>query len=144
NAIASLSEDKRTAAQADKIRDYFLEHALPASLAQARTRLANAQTSRDSFYQSLPTVMVMEEMPTPRETHILIRGMYDKPGDVVTPKLPAVLATSTNAFPPNRLGLAQWLVDPSNPLTARVTVNHFWQMYFGTGIVRTAEDFGSQ
>jgi len=144
NAIAALSEDKRTAAQADKIRDYFLEHALPASLAQARTRLAKAQTSRDSFYQSLPTVMVMEEMPAPRQTHILIRGMYDRPGDVVTPALPAALASSTSAYPPNRLGLARWLVDPANPLTARVTVNRFWQMYFGVGIVKTAEDFGSQ
>jgi hypothetical protein len=143
-AIAGLPEDKRTPAQADKIRDYFLEHALPANLAAARTRLTDAQTKRDSFYQSLPTVMVMEEMPTPRETHLLIRGMYDRPGDVVTPMLPAALASSPTAYPPNRLGLARWLVDPSNPLMARVTVNRFWQMYFGVGIVKTAEDFGSQ
>ncbi len=132
------------AAQADKIRDYFLEHALPANLAEARTRLTDAQAKRDSFYQSLPTVMVMEEMPTPRETHLLIRGMYDRPGEVVTPMLPAALASSPTAYPPNRLGLARWLVDPSNPLMARVTVNRFWQMYFGAGIVKTAEDFGSQ
>ncbi len=143
-AIAALPEDKRTAAQSDKIRDYFLEHALPAPIAAARTRLSEARAQRDGFYQSLPTVMVMEEMPTPRETHLLIRGMYDKPGEVVTPALPAALTASPNAFAPNRLGLARWLVDPSNPLTARVTVNRFWQMYFGTGIVKTAEDFGSQ
>ena len=143
-AIAALPEDKRTAAQADKIRDYFLEHALPANIAEARTRLVDAQTKRDEFYQSLPTVMVMEEMPVPRETHLLIRGMYDKPGEVVMPMLPSVLMASPNAYPPNRLGLAQWLVDPSNPLMARVTVNRFWQMYFGTGIVKTTEDFGSQ
>jgi Protein of unknown function (DUF1553)/Protein of unknown function (DUF1549)/Concanavalin A-like lectin/glucanases superfamily/Planctomycete cytochrome C len=144
NAIAALPEDKRTLAQSDKIRDYFLEHTLPPALAQARTRLANAETTRDAFYQSLPTSMVMEEMPTPRETHVLIRGMYDRPGEVVTPALPAVLASSPTAYLPNRLGLARWLVDPSNPLTARVTVNRFWQMYFGVGIVKTAEDFGSQ
>jgi hypothetical protein len=143
-AIAALSEDARTAAQADKIRDYFLEHALPANLAQARTRLTTAQAQRDAFYQSLPTVMVMEEMPVARETHVLIRGMYDKPGDVVTPMVPAVLVSSPTAYPPNRLGLARWLVDSANPLTARVTVNRFWQMYFSTGIVRTTEDFGSQ
>jgi hypothetical protein len=88
--------------------------------------------------------MVMEEMAAPRETHLLIRGMYDRPGDVVTPMLPAALASSSNAYPPNRLGLARWLVDPSNPMTARVTANRFWQMYFGTGIVKTTEDFGSQ
>jgi Protein of unknown function (DUF1553)/Concanavalin A-like lectin/glucanases superfamily len=143
-AIAAQAEDKRTPAHVNKIRDYFLEHALPSNIAEARTRLMDAQAKRDAFYQSLPTVMVMEEMPTPRETHVLIRGMYDKPGDVVTPKLPAVLSATPESYPPNRLGLAQWLVDPSNPLMARVTVNRFWQMYFGTGIVRTAEDFGSQ
>jgi hypothetical protein len=142
--IAAMPEDKRSAAQADKIRDYFLEHALPVNLAEARNHLADAQAKRDTFYQSLPTVMVMEEMPTPRETHLLIRGMYDRPGEVVTPKLPAALTSSPTAFPPNRLGLARWLVDSSNPLMARVTVNRFWQMYFSTGIVKTAEDFGSQ
>jgi len=142
--IAAMPEEKRSAAQADKIRDYFLEHALPANLAEARNHLADAQTKRDTFYRSLPTVMVMEEMPTPRETHLLIRGMYDRPGDVVTPGVPAALASSPTAFPPNRLGLARWLVDPANPLMARVTVNRFWQMYFSTGIVKTAEDFGSQ
>jgi hypothetical protein len=142
--IAAIPEDTRSAAQADKIRDYFLEHALPANLTEARNHLADAQTKRDAFYQSLATVMVMEEMPTPRETHLLIRGMYDRPGEVVTPKLPAALTSSPTAFPPNRLGLARWLVDPSNPLMARVTVNRFWQMYFSTGIVKTAEDFGSQ
>src|SRR5438132_6751235 len=83
-------------------------------------------------------------MPTPRETHVLIRGAYDRPGEKVTPALPAVLASSPMTDPANRLGLARWLVDPSNPLMARVTVNRFWQMYFGTGIVKTAEDFGSQ
>jgi hypothetical protein len=143
-AIAARSEDARTAAQANKIRDYFLEHALPANLAQARTRLTTAQAQRDAFYQSLPTVMVMEDMPAPRETHVLLRGLYDKPGEVVMPTVPAVLMSSPTAYPPNRLGLARWLVDSSNPLTARVTVNRFWQMYFSTGIVRTTEDFGSQ
>jgi hypothetical protein len=143
-AIAALAEDKRTPPQADKIRDYFLEHALPPNIAEARANLMEAQARRDAFYQSLPTVMVMEEMPTPRETRVLIRGMYDKPGEVVTPMLPAALVSSPNRYPPNRLGLARWLVDPSNPLMARVTVNRFWQMYFGTGIVKTAEDFGSQ
>lgn len=143
-AIAALPEDKRTPAQSDKIRDYFLEHALPANLAEARARLTDAQAKRDSFFQSLPTVMVMEEMPIPRKTNVLVRGMYDRPGEVVQPMLPAALAPSPAAYPPNRLGLARWLVDPANPLMARVTVNRFWQMYFGVGIVKTTEDFGSQ
>jgi hypothetical protein len=106
--------------------------------------LTSAQAKREAFYQGLPTVMVMEEMPAPRETRLLIRGMYDKPGEVVTPMLPAVLVSSPDAYPPNRLGLARWLVDPANPLMARVTVNRFWQTYFSVGIVKTTEDFGSQ
>ncbi len=141
--IAGLAEDKRTSAQVAKIRDYFLEHALPANIRDARTQVMEAQEERDTYYRSLPTVMVMEEMPTPRESHVLIRGQYDKPGDKVTPMLPAALA-SPMAYPPNRLGLARWLANPANPLMARVTVNRFWQMYFGAGIVKTAEDFGAQ
>src|SRR5262249_3700706 len=108
-AIAAIPDDRRTTAQADKIRAYILAHALPDHLAQARTRLTNAQAKRDAFYQSLPTVMVMEEMPAPRETHVLIRGMYDKPGEVVKPMLPAVLVSSPTTYAPNRLGLARWL-----------------------------------
>jgi hypothetical protein len=88
--------------------------------------------------------MVMEEMAKARETHVLIRGSYDRPGDRVDPGLPAILPPMPKQFPNNRLGLARWVVDPSNPLTARVVVNRFWQMYFGAGLVRTAENFGSQ
>ena len=122
---------------------------LPRARAAGQSRRSAEPAGRGTggtrhLLQSLPTVMVMEEMPTPRETHLLIRGMYDRPGEVVTPELPAALTSSPTAYPPNRLGLARWLVDPSNPLMARVTVNRFWQMYFGAGIVRTAEDFGSQ
>src|SRR6478736_5333707 len=88
--------------------------------------------------------MVMAENPTPKETHLLIRGAYDKPGETVQPGVPAVLPSLPTGAPNSRLGLAKWLIDPANPLTARVTVNRFWQMYFGTGIVKTAEDFGTQ
>ena len=88
--------------------------------------------------------MVMRENPVPRETHILLRGAYDHPGEAVLPGVPAVLPPMPEGVPRNRLGLAQWIVDPGNPLTARVAVNRFWQMYFGTGLVKTVEDFGSQ
>ena len=142
--IAALAEKSRTQAQAEKIRDYFLEHALPAPIKDTRKRLSDAQAKRDEYYDSLPTVMVMEEMPNPRESHVLVRGAYDAPGERVTPTLPEFLAASTADYPSNRLGLARWLVAPSNPLLARVTVNRFWQMLFGTGIVKTVEDFGSQ
>ena len=76
--------------------------------------------------------------------HILFRGMYDQPKDQVSPATPAVLPPMPDSFPRNRLGLAKWLMHDSNPLTARVTVNRFWQEIFGTGLVGTAGDFGSQ
>jgi hypothetical protein len=90
--------------------------------------------------------MVMEEMAKPRESHLLVRGSYDRPGEVVKPVLPSAITTpdENSRFESNRLGLAKWLVSPSHPLLARVTVNRFWQMYFGTGLVKTVEDFGSQ
>jgi hypothetical protein len=88
--------------------------------------------------------MVMAERDTPRETHILKRGAYDAPAGVVTPGTPGFLPPLRPEWPRNRLGLARWLVDRSNPLTARVTVNRFWQMMFGIGLVKTVEDFGSQ
>ena len=76
--------------------------------------------------------------------HILHRGQYDQPRQEVQPNVPTALPPMPASFPRNRLGLAQWLVDPSNPLTARVTVNRFWQELFGTGLVKSSEDFGSQ
>ena len=95
--------------------------------------------------RSLPTAMVMEELPEPRATHVLTRGNYDAPGERVEPGVPeALLAPWPKDAPRNRLGLAQWLTQPSHPLTARVVVNSFWAQLFGTGLVKTLEDFGSQ
>ena len=91
-----------------------------------------------------PKVMVMEDMPKPRETFLLIRGSYEKPGEKLGAAVPASLATALPEPPRNRLGLARWLTARSNPLTARVTVNRAWQMFFGIGLVKTAEDFGVQ
>ena len=88
--------------------------------------------------------MIMAEMKKPRETFVLGRGQYDNPKEKVTAGVPSFLPPMAPGLPMNRLGLAKWVVDPGNPLTARVAVNHFWQEYFGTGIVKTSEDFGSQ
>lgn len=94
--------------------------------------------------QPIPKVMVMQEMETPRESFILARGAYDAPLEKVLPEPPASVLAFPETLPRNRLGLAQWLTDPGNPLTARVMVNRLWQLMFGRGIVATAEDFGSQ
>jgi len=90
------------------------------------------------------TLVMQEHAGTKPVAHILYRGLYDQPRDEVEPKVPAILPRMSDSLPRDRLGLAKWLVDPANPLTARVTVNRFWQEVFGTGIVKTAEDFGSQ
>jgi len=87
--------------------------------------------------------MVMQEGPV-RQAHILKRGAYDAPGDPVSAGVPRFLPQFKSDWPMNRLGLARWLVDRDNPLTARVTVNRYWQMLFGVGLVKTTEDFGSQ
>ncbi|MEZ5365930.1 MAG: DUF1553 domain-containing protein [Bryobacterales bacterium] len=99
---------------------------------------------REKLVASFPTVMVMGEREEPRVTHVLKRGVYDAPGDVVEPGVPAALGSLPAGSPKNRLALGRWLVDRKNPLTARVAVNRYWQMLFGTGIVSTVEDFGSQ
>jgi len=87
----------------------------------------------------------MREQTDPRPTFILRRGQYNAPTDPVTPGVPAALFPDfSETIPPNRLGLARWLTHPKHPLTARVVVNRFWQSLFGTGLVKTVEDFGFQ
>jgi len=107
---------------------------------------AKSQGALDALNKSIVTTMVMEDMDTPRDTYRLIRGVYDKPdkSEKLYPAVPAALGVMDKSLPKNRLGFARWLVDPKHPLTARVRVNHYWQMYFGRGIVKTSEDFGIQ
>jgi hypothetical protein len=99
---------------------------------------------RDDQHRSLPRVMVMEDMAKPRKTFMLTKGVYNQPTEEVTSDTPAIFSPLPADAPKNRLALATWLVDPSHPLAARVTVNRYWQMFFGTGLVKTTEDFGSQ
>ena len=106
--------------------------------------LLDLREERQRMIDSFPTVMVMQDSASARETHLLVRGAYDRPGEKVEPGVPGVLPPLPAGAPNNRLGLAQWLVDRGNPLTARVAVNRFWQNYFGAGLVKTVEDFGSQ
>ncbi|HET6882243.1 MAG TPA: PSD1 and planctomycete cytochrome C domain-containing protein [Pirellulales bacterium] len=107
-------------------------------------RLRGAIDARDALNRSIARVMVMADQPQPRPTFILEKGLYDKPRDEVTAAVPARLPPMPSGAPANRLGLAQWLVSPDNPLTARVAVNRLWQQFFGIGLVKTPEDFGVQ
>ncbi len=146
-AALKIEADKRTDAQKKQLRDYFLQHAYANSrevfepLHRQREEL---KKKADALEKAIPATMVTAEMAKPRETFVLKRGDYDKPGEKVTRGVPAVLPPMPKGAPANRLGLARWLVDPGHPLTARVTVNRFWQHYFGTGLVKTSEDFGAQ
>lgn len=144
SSLAAIPEAQRTPARHKKLRAYYLEQAAPAAMQKAHRELAAARQRRDDFWERLPTTMVMEELPTPRETFVLLRGQYDKHGEAVTRAVPARLSPWPAGAPGNRLGFARWLIDPSHPLTARVAVNQYWQMYFGTGLVRTPEDFGTR
>ena len=137
-------EEKRCRLRQEKLRDYYLAHAAPKKFRRLYANLKSLQSQKKELERIIPTSMVMREMDEPRETFVLRRGDYRNKGEKVTPGVPAVLPPMPNGAPANRLGLAQWLVHPLHPLTARVAVNHYWQMYFGSGIVRTSEDFGSQ
>jgi len=114
------------------------------------TRLAHGERTalwenHLALHRSLPTAMVMEELPQPRPTFVLNRGNYDAHGEPVEAGVPeALIAPWPAGAPRNRLGLAQWLTQPAHPLTSRVVVNRFWAQLFGTGLVKTLEDFGSQ
>jgi hypothetical protein len=133
----------RSKAEQAKLDLAFRERYLPARLAKLRKDWLAAQKGLDEFEDKLPTVMVMEEGPK-RDAFVLLRGAYDAHGEKVDPVTPAVLHEFKAEWPRNRLGLAKWIMSRENPLTARVVVNRYWQMLFGTGLVKTSEDFGSQ
>jgi hypothetical protein len=125
-------------------RQAWLEDFAPADVREAWRQWIDLREKREALLRSFPTVMVMEENQTRKATYVLERGAYDKPGERVDSGTPAVLPPLPAEGPVNRLVLAKWLVSPEHPLTARVTVNRYWQMLFGNGLVKTVEDFGSQ
>jgi hypothetical protein len=106
--------------------------------------LKKLRDEENALINSIPEIMIMGDLPKPRPTFVLKRGAYDAHGEPVEPGTPERIMPFDPRLPKNRLGLAKWLTDPKNPLTSRVIVNRYWQMFFGRGIVTTAEDFGSQ
>ncbi|MBI5849730.1 MAG: DUF1553 domain-containing protein [Planctomycetes bacterium] len=132
---------RRTAEEQRSVALYFARRA-PA-MADLRVDLANAQERLAVRTQSFPT-MVMDVAAQARPTHVLHRGLYDAPRELVTAATPGALPPFPADAPANRLGLARWVTMPGHPLTARVAVNRVWQMLFGTGLVKTAADFGAQ
>jgi uncharacterized protein DUF1553/concanavalin A-like lectin/glucanase superfamily protein len=113
--------------------------------AQEQQRLEVLRAEWLELRRQAPSSMVMAEMNTPRETHVLMRGTYNAPGDKVEAGVPEkLLGAWPEGVPKNRLGLAQWLTKPDHPLTSRVVVNRFWQQLFGQGLVKTSDNFGMQ
>jgi Protein of unknown function (DUF1553)/Protein of unknown function (DUF1549)/Planctomycete cytochrome C len=133
---------KRDKAQQELIRDQYSKSSPERQKLQ--TQIDQAKKSLTAAQNTVLITMIMEERKQPRETFVLQRGIYNKYGAKVQPGIPKALPPLSKGAPNNRLGLAQWLVSKDNPLTARVTVNRLWQMFFGVGLVKTAEDFGIQ
>ncbi len=157
-SLLKLPAEKRGRGQIEQLEKHWQasEPAYGALLKKQRAALE----ARDAASRAGVRVMVMEDMAKPRDTFLLTRGSYEKPAEKVSAAVPAVLGSPVAHAPgsptsvahasgppgmlPNRLGLARWLVSPDNPLTTRVTVNRAWQQFFGTGLVKTSEDFGVQ
>jgi hypothetical protein len=138
-----------TEEQAAKLRRFYvalIARPMTAELEQARVAWEAARTSRIIAEESAPGTFVFRDLPKPRESFVMVRGQYDKPGDQVEPGVPAVLPPikKEEGERLTRLDLANWLVAPENPLMARVAVNRLWQQMFGTGLVKTSYDFGTQ
>ncbi len=141
-AILQKPEGARSDAEKKKLAEFHREG--DANFAAFKKRADEAKGEREAFEKTIPRTMVMRDRAAPRDSFILLRGQYDKYGDKITPGVPAVLSPLPEGAPPNRLALARWLVASDNPLTGRVTVNRWWQSLFGTGLVKTADDFGVQ
>jgi uncharacterized protein DUF1553/uncharacterized protein DUF1549/cytochrome c/concanavalin A-like lectin/glucanase superfamily protein len=139
--LASLPAGQRSEADKNELFDWWLP-TMDAAYRDLSKKLGELQQEEATIKARGTTGYVMQEKPTPPEAYVLYRGDYDKRRDKVTPATPAALHPMPPDLPRNRLGFAEWLMRPENPLTARVTVNRFWQELFGAGIVRTSEDFG--
>lgn len=140
----------RTLAETRKLEDYYLMNVWSGgskAFGPIRDTMTKAQKEKQGIEAQVPLTFVSRDLDQPRQAHILFRGQYDKPRDVVNPATPAFLPPLKLADPkarPTRLDLAKWLTSAEHPLMARVTVNRYWQQFFGTGLVKTSGDFGSQ
>ena len=142
-----LEPAKRTPDQQKQLREYFLQNVntgTRATYAALQGKIAEVNKQKGEVDASIPATMVSEDLPQPREAFVLVRGAYDKKAEQVERGVPSALPPLPEGVPNNRFGLAKWLVSPNHPLTSRVIVNRYWQQFFGTGIVKTAEDFGAQ
>ncbi|MCB1224920.1 MAG: DUF1553 domain-containing protein [Verrucomicrobiales bacterium] len=140
--ILAAAAAKRTPQQREALFTHFLA-TRDAEFQKRQDVVAKLETEKQEIEKRSPVTHVQKEnADSPAMANILRRGQYDQVGEEVTAAVPAALGVLPQNAPPNRLGLAQWIVSPNNPLTARVTVNRLWQQLFGVGLVSTSEDFG--
>ncbi len=138
-----LKKEKRSADETAKLKSFFL-HTEVDTYQDALVKLSKLDSSLGQIHSNTPVTLVMNEREGEARANILARGEYDQKLEEVVPGLPSFLPELKGEFPANRLGLAQWLVHPDHPLTARVAANRIWQELFGVGLVKTSEDFGTQ
>ncbi len=141
--LTTKTPDQLTGTEKESLRQYHV-HNYSRSFQKKLKDLEHHRLMLNDSLENIPELMVMKEMPEPRKTYVLNRGQYDNHGEEVFPDVPASVLSWPSDLPKNRLGFARWLMHPDHPLTARVTVNRYWQNYFGTGLVKTTEDFGNQ
>ena len=128
-------------------KELLTKYYLNSNSSSYKTILKELESKRKVLVDSIEPIkqiMVMKEAKTPRQAYILDRGNYDSPTDSVFSNVPEEIFPMPKGVPKNRLGLAKWITHKDNPLTARVTVNRYWQNLFGRGLVKTSEDFGNQ
>src|SRR5262249_1060865 len=142
-AILATPAGKRSDAQKAELRTYYRRQVSPEGRG-LNARLAGLRREQAALGKQGPATMGMRGRPRPRAARVRVPRQYATRGEKVTAGVPAFLPPLPPGARPDRLGLARWLVRPDHPLTARVAVNRIWQIHFGTGLVKTAEDFGSQ
>ncbi len=141
--ILTKLKRKSNSQELNAFKEYF-DHGIDSTSLYLMEKLKALRTAWSDSSEYIPEVMVMQEMPSPKKAHVLIRGNYDALGEEVHPEVPSSISPFPSDFPKNRLGLSKWLTDGQHPLTARVAVNRLWQIFFGQGLVKSSEDFGTQ
>ena len=142
--ILRLPFNERNGGEVNSLKEYFLLNFAADKWKEPKKKLKGFDGQRKKVQERVMSVMVMRERKERRKTSLFLRGEYDKKGEEVSPGVPGFLPKTGDGEHKDRLALARWLVDPENPLTSRVTVNRYWQIFFGTGLVKTSEDFGVQ
>ncbi len=143
----SVKPEDRKPEENQRLRDYYFEfvcNTTRPAFDKVHAEKNPIAKARDDFDKAIPATFIWKDLEKPRDSFVMVRGQYNKPGQQVWPNVPAVLPPLPKTETTNRLSFAKWLVSPQHPLTARVAVNRFWQQFFGTGLVKTAADFGAQ